>query len=82
MKQGKVGAIVVAAGSSSRMGGVDKIFATIAGKPLIAHTVDVFQRCPSIDQVVLVLSEGRLEEGKRLAEVNRWSKVLQLCPGG
>lgn len=82
MKQGKVGAIVVAAGSSRRMGGVDKIFAPIAGRPLLAHTIDVFLRCPSIDQVVVVLSEDKLEEGKRLAEKNRWSKVLQLCPGG
>ncbi len=82
MKRGKVGAIIVAAGVSKRMGRVDKIFAPVAGKPLLAHTIDVFQRCPSIDQVVVVLSEDKLEEGKRLAKENRWSKVTQICPGG
>lgn len=65
MRRGKVGAIVVAAGTSRRMGGVDKIFTRIAGKPLLAHTVEVFQRCSSIDQVVIVLSEDKLEEGQR-----------------
>jgi len=82
MRRGKVGAIVVAAGTSRRMGGVDKIFTRIAGKPLLAHSVEVFQRCPSIDQVVIVLSEDKLEEGQRLAEEHRWSKVVEVCPGG
>ncbi|MBE0415794.1 MAG: 2-C-methyl-D-erythritol 4-phosphate cytidylyltransferase [Dehalococcoidia bacterium] len=77
-----VGAIVVAAGTSRRMGGVDKVFANLAGKPLLAHTVDVLQRCSSIDQVVIVLSEDKLEEGRRLVKEYRWSKVTQVCPGG
>jgi len=78
----KVGAIVVAAGTSRRMGGVDKIFAPILGKPLLAHTVDVFQRCPTIDQVVVVLSEDKLDEGWQLAKEYRWSKVTEVCLGG
>lgn len=78
----KVGAIVVAAGTSRRMGGADKIFAPLSGKPLLAHTVDVFQRCPTIDQVVIVLSEDKLDEGWRLAKEYRWSKVTEVCPGG
>lgn len=82
MRQGKVGAIVVAAGSSRRMGGLDKIFANLAGKPLLAHTVDAFQRCPSIDRVVIVLSQDKLGEGQRLVKEHNWSKVTQVCPGG
>ena len=78
----KVGAIVVAAGTSRRMGGADKIFAPLSGKPLLAHTVDVFQRCPTIDQVVIVLSEDKLDEGWRLAKEYRWSKVTEVCLGG
>ena len=78
----KVGAIVVAAGTSRRMGGVDKIFAPLLGKPLLAHTVDVFQRCPTVDQVVIVLSQDKLDEGWRLAKAYRWSKVTEVCPGG
>ncbi len=78
----KVGAIVVAAGTGSRMGGADKIFANLAGKPLLAHTVDVFQMCPAIDQVVIVLSKERLDDGWQLVKEYRWSKVSEVCPGG
>jgi 2-C-methyl-D-erythritol 4-phosphate cytidylyltransferase len=79
---GKVGAVVVAAGTSRRMGGANKIFAPLLGKPLLAHTVDVFQRCPVIDQVVIVLNEDKLDEGWRLAKEYLWSKVTEICPGG
>ena len=78
----KVGAIVVAAGIGKRMGGTDKIFANLAGKPLLARTVDVFQRCPAIDQVIIVLHEDRLQEGWQLIKENRLSKVSDICPGG
>jgi 2-C-methyl-D-erythritol 4-phosphate cytidylyltransferase len=78
----KVGAIVVAAGKSERMGGVEKIFAEIDGKPLLAHTVEVFQRCPSIDEIVIVLSQSKLNIGLSLAKEYHWSKVSTVCPGG
>ena len=78
----KVGAVIVAAGTSRRMGGVNKIYANLAGKPLLAHTVSVFQECSSIDQVVIVLSEDKVEEGRRLVREYGWSKVSEVCPGG
>ena len=64
------------------MGGVDKIFASLWGKPLLAHSVDVFQQCPAIDQVVIVLSQDKLEAGQRLVREYNWSKVIEVCPGG
>jgi len=64
------------------MGGVDKIFASLWGKPLLAHSVDVFQRCPAIDQVVIVLSQDKVEAGRRLVREYNWSKVIEVCPGG
>jgi 2-C-methyl-D-erythritol 4-phosphate cytidylyltransferase len=78
----KVGAIVVAAGTGRRMGGKDKIFAILAGKPLLAHTIDIFQMCPAINQVVIVLSKERVDEGWQLAKQHRWSKVSEVCAGG
>jgi CTP:molybdopterin cytidylyltransferase MocA len=36
----KVGAVVVAAGSSTRMGGIDKIFAPVLGLPLVSCSRD------------------------------------------
>jgi len=78
----KIGTIVAAAGTGRRMGGSDKIFASLAGKPLLAYTVDVFQRCPVIDQVVIVLPKDRLDLGWQLAKTYQWSKVTDICPGG
>lgn len=78
----RVGAVIVAAGSSQRMGGVDKIFAPLAGKPLLTHVVDVFQSCTSIDQVVIVLNENSLQQGQKLVRKQSWTKVIEVCPGG
>lgn len=78
----KVGAIIVAAGQSSRMGGMDKIFAPLCGKPLLAQVVQVFQDCPSVDEVVIVLGKGKLERGQRLIAEHGWSKVMAVCQGG
>lgn len=74
-------AIIVAAGSSQRMGGVDKIFAPLRGKPLIASTVEAFQQCPSIVRLILVLGERNLKQGEHLLEEQGWDKVV-ICPGG
>jgi len=78
----KVGAVIVAAGGSQRMGGVDKTLALLAGKPVFARTVDVFQNCSYIDQVVIVLNKKNLERGKQLVAEQGWSKVTDVCLGG
>ena len=76
----RVGAVIPAAGKSQRMAGVDKIFAPLAGKPLLSYTLEVFQECPSIHQIVVVLNEASLGQGEKL--VQGYSKVMALCPGG
>jgi 2-C-methyl-D-erythritol 4-phosphate cytidylyltransferase len=60
----------------------DKVFATLFGKPLIAHTVSVFEECPSVSEIVLVLSSGNLEQGRRLVTQEGWKKLKQVCLGG
>ncbi len=78
----KVGAIIVAAGSSRRMGGIDKMLALLGGKPVLARVIDAFQRCKPIDQIVVVLSEPNLERCRRLVAEQEWSKVTDVCAGG
>ena len=78
----KVGAIIAAAGSSERMGGVDKMFALLGGKPLLARVVEVFQGCDLIDQIVLVVSKRSLKRCRQLVAEYGWSKVTDVCPGG
>ena len=78
----QVGAVIVAAGRSTRMGGVDKTFAPILGRPLVAHTLDRFESSSLIDQIVLVLAEDSLEQGRKLVEERDYEKVAHVCAGG
>ena len=78
----KVGAIIVAAGESRRMGGVDKVLALLGGKPVLARVVDAFEKCNLIDQIVVVVSKQNLEQCQQLAAEEGWSKITDVCPGG
>ena len=50
----RCGAVIVAAGSASRMGGIDKVMATLKGEPMIVHTVRAFEACDAISEIVIV----------------------------
>lgn len=78
----RVGAIVVAAGESQRMGEIDKIFTDLGGKPLILHSLETLQSCHSVTDIVLVMSESRVSEGKALVASAGLSKVTTVCTGG
>lgn len=56
----KCGAVIVAAGSASRMGGIDKVMAPLGGEPMIARTVRAFQECDAITEIVVVTREDLL----------------------
>ncbi len=48
------GAVIVAAGSASRMGGIDKVMAPLGGEPMIQRTVRQFQECDAVQEIVIV----------------------------
>jgi 2-C-methyl-D-erythritol 4-phosphate cytidylyltransferase len=73
--------VIVAAGSSQRMAGINKLFASLGGKPLLAWSVDTCQRYGLVQQIVLVLNDEDLARGQKLKNERGWSKVI-LCPGG
>ena len=50
----RCGAVIVAAGSASRMCGIDKVMAPLNGEPMIARTVRTFQNCDAISEIVVV----------------------------
>jgi 2-C-methyl-D-erythritol 4-phosphate cytidylyltransferase len=77
-----VGAVITAAGFSQRMGGVDKMFALLDGKPVLSRVVDVFQSCDLIDRIVVVVNIQSLERCRQLVDEQAWSKVADVCPGG
>lgn len=53
----KCGVVIVAAGSASRMQGIDKVMAPLRGEPMIARTVRTFQNCDAVSEIVVVTRE-------------------------
>ena len=59
-----LGAIVVAAGSSTRMGGIDKTFNPILEKPMITYCLDTLECFTAITEIVLGVAKGSLDKGQ------------------
>ncbi|WP_177200047.1 bifunctional 2-C-methyl-D-erythritol 4-phosphate cytidylyltransferase/2-C-methyl-D-erythritol 2,4-cyclodiphosphate synthase [Sphingomonas rubra] len=60
MSEGRTVALLVAAGSGTRVGGrVPKQFALLAGRPMIAHAYDALVAHPAIDEVLVVIGAGQ-----------------------
>jgi 2-C-methyl-D-erythritol 4-phosphate cytidylyltransferase len=74
-------AIVVAAGSSQRMG-FDKLLALLGDKPVLAHTLDAFERTDSVGEIILVARAERVTELQELVAQNEFKKVSAVIAGG
>ena len=79
---GRVGVIVVAAGQSRRMEGIDKLFALLLGRPLLSHLLDGFCASPLVDEIVLVLGQETMDAGKALAQDSPRRDAIRFCLGG
>ena len=75
-------AVIVAAGSASRMKGVDKIMAEIGGMPVIARTLSVFQNCDRIGEIVVVTREDLLVPVGEVCRQYGFDKVTRVVVGG
>ena len=76
----KCGAVIVAAGSASRMGGIDKVMAPLDGEPMIARTVRAFQECDAVSEIVIVTREDLILPITGLCKA--CSKVTAVVAGG
>jgi 2-C-methyl-D-erythritol 4-phosphate cytidylyltransferase len=74
-------AIIVAAGSSQRIG-FDKLFATIAEKPTIAHAMRAFERAGSVSEIIVVAREDRHDEIRKISRDEDFKKVRSIIAGG
>ncbi|HZE13476.1 MAG TPA: 2-C-methyl-D-erythritol 4-phosphate cytidylyltransferase [Chthoniobacterales bacterium] len=74
-------AIIVAAGSSQRMG-FDKLLALLGDKPVLAHTIKAFERTESVREIILVARAERVDEFEGLVRQNGFQKVGEVIPGG
>ncbi len=76
-----VGAVIVAAGTSERMG-MDKQLALVGDTPVLAHSLNAFQRSPRVHRIVVVLNRGNMEAGQAIITMGRFSKVMATPLGG
>jgi 2-C-methyl-D-erythritol 4-phosphate cytidylyltransferase len=80
----KTTALIVAAGSSVRFGGsIPKQFVAVAGRPLLAWTLERFENARSIDDIVMVVAEDRLLNlSDEIMAGSRPTKVVKVIAGG
>jgi len=80
----KADAIVVSAGKGQRFAeGRKKQFLALAGKPILAHTLDKFETCPLIRSICLVVALEDMDYClKEIVEEYRFHKISQIVPGG
>lgn len=80
----KTGAIIVAAGKGKRMGeGYNKQYILLAGKPIVAHTIEVFENVGPIDEIVLVVGKGEIDLAKKdIIHKYNFKKVVKIIEGG
>jgi 2-C-methyl-D-erythritol 4-phosphate cytidylyltransferase/2-C-methyl-D-erythritol 2,4-cyclodiphosphate synthase len=79
---GQLGVVIVAAGQSSRMGGVDKQIALLGGEPVISHSLRVFETFAGVGSMVLVMSAENIEDGRAAVTAGKFTKVVDVVVGG
>jgi 2-C-methyl-D-erythritol 4-phosphate cytidylyltransferase len=74
-------AIVVAGGRGTRMkASVNKVFLEVGGRPILEWSLELFERCPGVGQVVVVANAADVAACSYLK--SRFAKVLRVVPGG
>lgn len=79
---GGVPVIVVAAGSSTRMNGINKQTAMLCGVPLIIRTLMRFEKCDKISNIILVVKPDELFSMQQLADRYGIKKLTDIVCGG
>lgn len=74
--------VVVAAGTASRMQGIDKILAPLGDMPILARTLKVFQNSEAVSEVIVVTREDLLVDISRMCKEFFLDKVAKVVVGG
>lgn len=76
-------AVILAGGVGSRLGlDKPKQFMKVAGKTVLEHTVEAFQRHHKIDEIVIVMHANFVHDAEEMVLKNRWTKVKRILNGG
>lgn len=77
-----VSAVIVSAGNSTRMGGINKQFLELDGAPVIVNTITAFQNSHLVDEIVIVTRECDIDKIKNLVCKYNFTKVSAVVCGG
>lgn len=82
LKKHRTAAIVLAAGSSTRMGGINKQLEPLFGVPVLAYTLMAYQKCKLISEIVVVTRPEDFHAVRAIAKKYNISKLTQITEGG
>ena len=75
--------LIVAGGRGTRMGGPQpKQFLELAGRPVLMHTLEAFDRWDASARLIVVLPEDQIDTWKRLCEAHVFSRIHRVVAGG
>ena len=75
-------AVVLAGGTGTRVGlSIPKQLIKIAGKPIIEHTIAAMQHSPLIDEILVMMAPGYLDEIREIVRGGQYGKVSQILEG-
>ncbi|MCL2424755.1 MAG: 2-C-methyl-D-erythritol 4-phosphate cytidylyltransferase [Oscillospiraceae bacterium] len=74
--------VIAAAGTSQRCKGEDKLFFSINDKPVIVYTIEAFESCKLINDIIIVTREDRVEDIAKLCAQYSFKKVSLVIKGG
>lgn len=75
-------AIILASGKGTRMGGVDKCFLSLGAKPVVAWSLQAFEKCKEVDHIVLVVRKDQMAAARGLRMMFGVSKLEAIVVGG
>jgi len=75
-------ALVVAAGSAQRMGGVNKLLLDLNGAPVLARTLSALQLAERVDEIVVAVREGDIQDTAELCKQYGITKCTRVVAGG
>jgi len=79
---GPVTVLIPAAGLSSRMEGADKLTLSLGDAPVLVHTLRAFQRCASVDEIILITRPEKIESLVEMVRTHKLRKVSTVTEGG
>jgi len=75
-------AVIAAAGLSARCEGEDKLFFAVNGKPVLAYTIETFEKCKLIKEIVIVAHQEKIGDVSRICIKYGFKKVSLIMKGG